>query len=111
MWTAAAPAPHQTLQGHSSSLRSGRSALTSPSRGLLLTLPTAGRSCGPCINRPERNERMDLNKVTLIGNLVGDPKRVGKVVSFSVATNYQWERLGEKRQSVDFHDIASFGKL
>ena len=60
---------------------------------------------------------MDLNRVTLIGNLVRDPERkklpAGQpVVRFALATNYRWED-GDKatRQSVEFHDVMAFGKL
>lgn len=61
---------------------------------------------------------MDLNEVTLIGNVVQDPRRrdlpSGDVTAnFSVATNYQWRDPATKEQhrSVDYHDIVAWGKL
>lgn len=61
---------------------------------------------------------MDLNKVTLIGNMVRDPEsrklRTGQsVTTFSVATNYSWQDLKTKtrREAVDFHDVVAWGKL
>lgn len=55
---------------------------------------------------------MDLNRVTLIGNLTKDPaKKVvpsGQSVSeFSLATNYRTE----SKETVEFHDIVAWGKL
>lgn len=61
---------------------------------------------------------MDLNKVTLIGNMVRDPE--GKtlpsgqqITRFSLATNYAWHdaKTKAKREAVDFHDIIAWGKL
>lgn len=64
---------------------------------------------------------MDLNKVTLIGNLVRDPEsRVSadgkdsqRLVRFSLATNYAWQdpTTKAKRETVDFHDVIAWGKL
>ncbi len=61
---------------------------------------------------------MDLNKITLIGNMVRDPEaknlRGGQQLTrFSLATNYAWQdtKSKEKRESVDFHDIVAWGKL
>lgn len=60
---------------------------------------------------------MDLNRVTLIGNLTGDPELkklpAGQsVVRFALATNYRWEDSGKAtRESVEFHDVVAFGKL
>ena len=61
---------------------------------------------------------MDLNKVTLIGNVTGDPHPkappLGKgqtVVSFTLATNFVWEEDRVKRESVEFHDVLAYGKL
>jgi single-strand DNA-binding protein len=60
---------------------------------------------------------MDLNKVTLIGNLVRDPEVValpsGKgVTHFSLATNYRWQdEEHHDQESVEFHDVEAFGKL
>ncbi len=61
---------------------------------------------------------MDLNKVTLIGNMVREPEsrtiRGGQhVARFSVATNYAWQdaKTKAKKESVDFHDVIAWGKL
>lgn len=61
---------------------------------------------------------MDLNKVTLIGNMVRDPEsrsiRSGQhVTRFSVATNYAWQdaKTKTKKEAVDFHDVIAWGKL
>lgn len=66
----------------------------------------------------ERQVRMDLNRVTLIGNLTKDPVKKafanGKGVStFSIATNYRWEDAATKqsKENVEFHDIVAWGKL
>ena len=68
--------------------------------------------------RVERNMGMDLNKVTLIGNMVQDPEsrnlRSGQTVTrFSVATNYSWQdvKTKTKKEAVDFHDVIAWGKL
>lgn len=61
---------------------------------------------------------MDLNKVSLIGNLTNDPE--DKVLPsgqslalFNVATNYNWKDLKtkEKKSRADFHKIVAWGKL
>ena len=60
---------------------------------------------------------MDLNRVTLIGNLAGDPELTKppageRVVRFALATNYRWQgRDKTTRQSIEFHDVTAFGKL
>jgi single-strand DNA-binding protein len=61
---------------------------------------------------------MDLNRVTLIGNLTKDPAAKSlpsgqAVSSFSLATNYQWEdrQSKAKKESVEFHDVVAFAKL
>jgi len=61
---------------------------------------------------------MDLNKVTLIGNMVRDPESRSlpsgqRVVRFSLATNYAWQdaRTKTKKEAVDFHDVIAWGKL
>ena len=58
----------------------------------------------------------NLNKVMLIGNLTRDPElrftpQGNAVSSFVVATNREWVSQGEKKQSVDFHNIVSWNKL
>ena len=65
-----------------------------------------------------KEKRMDLNRVTLIGNLTKDPLKKslpsGKAVSmFSIATNAQWTdaKTKEKKEDVEFHDIVAWGKL
>ena len=61
---------------------------------------------------------MDLNKVTLIGNMVRDPESRSpatgqRVVRFTLATNYAWQdaRTKAKREAIDFHDVLAWGKL
>ncbi|MFZ2664158.1 MAG: single-stranded DNA-binding protein [Patescibacteria group bacterium] len=58
----------------------------------------------------------NLNKVMLIGNLTKDPEvrytpQGNAVASFVVATNREWVTQGEKKQSVDFHNVVSWNKL
>ena len=58
----------------------------------------------------------NLNKVMLIGNLTRDPElrftpQGNAVSSFVVATNREWVSQGEKKQSVDFHNVVSWNKL
>jgi single-strand DNA-binding protein len=58
----------------------------------------------------------NLNMVQLIGNLTRDPEmrytpQGNAVASFVVATNREWVVNGEKKQSVDFHNIVSWNKL
>lgn len=55
---------------------------------------------------------MDLNRVTLIGNLTKDPAKKaspsGQSISqFSLATNYRTEA----KETVEFHDVVAWGKL
>lgn len=61
---------------------------------------------------------MDLNKVTLIGNMVRDPEsrtlRTGQMITrFSLATLYAWQdsKTKVKKESVDFHNVVAWGKL
>ncbi len=61
---------------------------------------------------------MDLNKVTLIGNMVREPEsrslRTGAhITRFSLATNYAWQdaKTKAKKEAVDFHNIIAWGKL
>ncbi len=61
---------------------------------------------------------MDLNKVSLIGNLVKEPllrKTSGgqSVASASLATNYIWRDLQTKQRktSVEFHNVVAWGHL
>ncbi|MBI2415196.1 MAG: single-stranded DNA-binding protein [Candidatus Kerfeldbacteria bacterium] len=61
---------------------------------------------------------MDLNKVTLIGNLSKEPEQkqlnTGSTVTrLNLATNYVWKdnSSGEKKQKVDFHTIIGWNRL
>lgn len=61
---------------------------------------------------------MDLNKVSLIGNLTNDPEDralpSGQVLAlFNVATNYNWRdvKTKEKKSRADFHKVVAWGKL
>lgn len=61
---------------------------------------------------------MDLNKVTLIGNMVRDPESKSlaagqRVTRFTLATNYAWQdaRTKAKREALDFHEVLAWGKL
>ena len=59
---------------------------------------------------------MNLNKVTLIGNITKDielkslPSGI-KVASFGLATNRTWkDKEGNKQEQAEFHNIIAFGK-
>lgn len=61
---------------------------------------------------------MDLNKVTLIGNMVRDPEqkklKTGQSITrFSLATCYAWTdaETKTKKEAVDFHNCIAWGKL
>lgn len=61
---------------------------------------------------------MDLNKVSLIGNLTADPLSKSlpsgqNVATFTVATNYTWRDVQskEKKSRADFHRIVAWGRL
>ncbi len=61
---------------------------------------------------------MDLNKVSLIGNLAVDPEArtlpSGQSLSvFRIATNYTWRdsQSKEKRNRADFHRVVAWGRL
>lgn len=61
---------------------------------------------------------MNLNKVTLIGNLTGNPKMTKlpsgqSVTSFGLATNYRWRdyQTKELRSTVEFHSIVAWRRL
>lgn len=59
---------------------------------------------------------MYLNKAMIYGNLTRDPEVKSlpsgmQVCSFSVATNRSYnDRDGKRQESVDYHNIVSFGK-
>ena len=59
---------------------------------------------------------MNLNKVTLIGNITKDielkslPSGI-EVASFGLATNRTWkDKEGNKQEQAEFHNIIAFGK-
>ncbi len=61
---------------------------------------------------------MNLNKVSLIGNLVKDPvvralASGTSLTSFSVATNYTWRDKDskEKQRTTEYHPVVAWGKL
>jgi len=61
---------------------------------------------------------MNLNKATLIGNLVADPeaKKMPSGIDlavFRVATNHTWKdkRSKEVKESVEYHHVIAWGKL
>ena len=57
---------------------------------------------------------MDLNKVTLIGQLAAEPTAcAGERATFSLVTNYEWRdcKKREKKQDTTRHTITVSGKL
>lgn len=61
---------------------------------------------------------MDLNKVSLIGNLAVDPESKTlpsgqNLALFRVATNYTWKdaQTKEKKNRADFHRVVAWGHL
>src|SRR5512145_2319654 len=67
---------------------------------------------------PNKEKRMDINKVTLVGRLVRKPElretaSGQKVASFAVATNYMWRdyKTKEKHDATQFHRVVVWGKL
>lgn len=61
---------------------------------------------------------MNLNKATLIGNLVADPeaKKMPSGIDlavFRVATNHTWKdkKSKEIKESVEYHHVIAWGKL
>jgi len=61
---------------------------------------------------------MDVNKVTLLGNLIKDPAAktlpTGSEISlFTIATNYMYRDLKtkEKKETVEFHPIVAWGRI
>jgi len=60
---------------------------------------------------------MYLNQATIIGNLTRDPELKAlpsgsNICNFSIATNKTWidKTSGEKKESVEYHNIVVFGK-
>lgn len=61
---------------------------------------------------------MDLNRVTILGNVGKDPEVKqfqdgGKICNFSVATSRRWvdKHSGEKREKTQWHPVVVSGKL
>lgn len=61
---------------------------------------------------------MDLNKITLIGNLTRDPEerrlQSGNLcATFDVATNLRWRdgKTKELREAAEFHHVVAWGAL
>lgn len=61
---------------------------------------------------------MNLNKVSLIGNLVKDPvvralPSGASLTSFSVATNYTWRdtKSKERQETTEYHPVIAWGRL
>ncbi|MCF7906707.1 single-stranded DNA-binding protein [Patescibacteria group bacterium] len=61
---------------------------------------------------------MNVNKVTILGNLTRDPETKSissgqTVSSFSVATNRFWndKSSGEKKKKTEYHNIIAWGRL
>lgn len=61
---------------------------------------------------------MDLNKITLIGNLTNDPEErklpSGNLcATFGVATNLKWHdaKTKELREAAEFHRVVAWGSL
>lgn len=57
---------------------------------------------------------MDLNKVSLIGNVVNTPIFYGGKtpdVNITVATNYIWQDKGKRKENVQVFDVVAFGHL
>lgn len=60
----------------------------------------------------------DFNQAIIMGNLTRDPELRTtpggqSVASFAVATNRTWQdqASGDKKDSVEFHDVVAWGKL
>ncbi len=59
----------------------------------------------------------DFNQAIVMGNLTRDPElrttpSGQSVASFAVATNRSWnDTSGERKDSVEYHDIVAWGKL
>lgn len=60
----------------------------------------------------------DFNQVIIMGNLTRDPELRTtpggqSVASFAIATNRTWQdqASGDKKDSVEFHDVVAWGKL
>ena len=65
-----------------------------------------------------KKSEMNLNKVSLIGNLTRDPiakslPSGSEISIFTVATNYVFKDRAtkEKKENVEFHNVVAWGKL
>lgn len=84
-----------------------------------IDLPPSPHGSGERRSAVARKGRsMDLNKVTIIGNLTRDPEAKslpsGQPLSaFTIATNRQWQdaKTRETKEATDFHAIVAWGKL
>ncbi len=61
---------------------------------------------------------MDLNRITLIGNVSKDPEQTelpsgATVTRLHVATNHSWKdsKTGEKKEKVNFHTVIAWNGL
>lgn len=59
---------------------------------------------------------MYLNKLQLIGRLTADPQlrytaSSMTVCTFSIATSFSYERNGERKENVEFHNCEAWDKL
>lgn len=61
---------------------------------------------------------MNLNRVELIGNLTADPvvktlPSGSRIVSFSLATRYDWKdsKTKEPKHKTEFHAVVAYGQL
>ena len=58
---------------------------------------------------------LNLNSVQIVGRLVKDPELKAlpsgqSIVNLSVATNHVFTKDGEKKESVEYHNVLLFGK-
>lgn len=63
----------------------------------------------------KKENKMDINKVTIIGRLTQDPelRQVGtgsSVCSFSIANNRSYTKDGEKKENVSYVNCVAWGK-
>lgn len=59
---------------------------------------------------------MDLNKAMIIGRLTRDPETKTipsgqTVTTFSLATNFAWNKDGQKQERVEYHNVVAWRKL
>lgn len=58
---------------------------------------------------------LNHNHVTICGRLVRDPEKKAmpsgqSITSLSIATNHVYTKDGEKKESVEYHNVVIFGK-